>query len=218
MNTFSRQIVGTVVALALCQPISADETKEKTPHPGYRPESELAADFIRTVTTAAVRVYPTIIRTPTNTFFSTESQEQIVEFLNRKKITKAIPADRSIDPGELKGRGQFDWFTNDETVIGNEVKKERIREQYALVMEVLFPPQRGNRQSVFGIHCIVLDTEGRRAFSFLLNSHHQMFVDTNMVADDLSNESRAELVHKATALGLDALSQHIQMARLKTPD
>ena len=79
-------------------------------------------------------------------------------------------------------------------------------------MEVLFPPIRGSSQAVFGIHCIILDNRGENAFSFLLNSHHQMFVDAKLTADDLSDESRTALIRKATDVGMQALAGQLQHA------
>ena len=209
MKVSTRFIIALGVA-SFSLSLSADEAEEINPSPGFRPECELASAFIADVKTSTVRVYPTIIRSPTNTTYSAESQQQVVAFLNGKKIIKAVSNEEKVDPGELQGRGQFDWFQNDMATIGREVKSQGIDEDYILVMEVLFPPQRGNRQSVFGIDCIVLDAEGSNGFSFLLNSHHQMFVEADLVADEVSEQSRAALVEKATAVGLEALVAQIQ--------
>lgn len=200
-----------LILFALCLTLPADETNEKSPYPGFRPESALDSAFIAEIKTATVAVYPTIIRTPTNTTFSADSQKQIVAFLNGRQITKAVSNDNPIDPGEIKGQGQFNWFENDMAVIGAEVQKQGLEEKYAVAMEVLFPPTRGDRQAVFGIHCIILDRQGGNAFSFLLNSHHQIFCDADMVANDLSEQSRAALIKKATAAGLEALDQQIKL-------
>jgi hypothetical protein len=203
-----------ILLLALAPIAQAHETAEKSPHPGFRPECESDAAFVAEIKTADMRVYPTIIRTPTNTYFSSESQQQIVVFLNDNKVTTATSDSSKIDPGKLKGAAQFDWFMNDMAVIGKAIKSRAVDEDYILVMEVLFPPMHGNRQAVFGIHCIILDAEGENAFSFLLNSHHQMFVDADLVVDDLSEKSRAELVSKATGVGLEALVGQIRLETL----
>ena len=195
---------------ALCLSLPAHETEEKSPYPGFRPECERAPAFIADVKTATVRVYPSVIRTPTNTTYSAASQQQVVAFLNEEKITRAVADDIPVEVGEIQGRGQFDWFQNDMATIGQEVESRGVDADYVLVMEVLFPPQRGSRQSVFGIHCIVLNTEGQNAFSFLLNSHHQMFVDAKMTGEGESDQVRNELIKKATAVGLEALAAQIQ--------
>lgn len=199
------------IALAvLAMALTAHETEEKTPTPGFRMETERASAFASDIKTATIRVYPTIVRTPTNTTFSTESQQQIVVLLKEKKVADALKDSNEIKPGALQGHGQFQWCQNDMRAIGDEVQKREINEKYILVLEVLFPPTRGNHISVFGIHCIVLNSKGENVFTFLLNSHHQMFVDANMVANDLSGQSLAELVRKATEVGLEALILQIQ--------
>ena len=199
-----------VLALAaLCLSLSAHETEEKTPDPGFRPECERESVFIADVETATVRVYPSVIRTPTNTTYSIASQQQIVAFLNDEKVTKAVADDKPFDVGEIKGRGQFEWFQNDMATIGQEAASREIDADYVLVMEVLFPPQRGSNQTVFGIHCIVLDDDGQNVFSFLLNSHHQLFVDAAMHVEEGTAETRAALISKATAVGLEALAAQI---------
>ncbi len=206
-------ICATTLALAMsCLPLSADEDGGMTSAPGFRPECTLASQFTGSIGTATVRVYPTVIRTPTNTTFSIESQQQIVAFLNGKSITRAVADDQSINPGEITGHGQFQWFQNDMKAISRELQTRKAEEDYVLVMEVLFPPTRDNRLSVFGVHCIILDKTGKNAFSFLLNSHHQMFADAGMVANDRSEKSRAELIRKATTLGMEALVLQIRNA------
>ena len=199
------KITAIILVLSLLPIAYAHETAEKSPYPGFRPDSESGAAFVAGIKTAVMRVYPTIIRTPTNTYFSIESQQQIVKFINDSKFTTVTTDSSKVDPGELKGAAQFEWFMNDMAVIGKAIQSRAIDDDYILVMEVLFPPARGNRQSVFGIHLIILNAEGENAFSFLLNSHHQMFVDADMIVDDLSEKSRAELIRKATEVGLQAL-------------
>ena len=211
MKAFTSTVIAAAL-IALCPSSRTDEREEKSPYPGFRPECEGAAAFVSDVKNAETAVFPTIIRTPTNTTFSTDSQQQIVSFLNHKKVTRAAPDRRELSPGDIKGRGQFDWFQNDMAVLGSELRKQKIEADYVMVMEVLFPPTRGNRQEVFGVHCILLNDEGGNVFSFLLNSHHQAFVDAGMAAEDQSEKSRSELIMKATAVGLEALVQQIELA------
>ena len=175
-------------------------------HPGFRPESELAAAFLESVKSAKVAVYPVIIRTVAGTSYSEDSQKQVVSMLNEKQVTAAVAKADTIDPGELKGEGQLALFQNDLKTIAEQLKGFDSDADYSLVMEVLFPPL---RPAVFGIHCYVYDRQGENAFSFLLNSHHKLFVDADMTAEDSSEASRAEMMEKATKVGVTALMQQI---------
>jgi hypothetical protein len=126
--------------------------------------------------------------------------------LNEKQVTAAVAKAGTIDPGELKGEGQWGIFQNDLKTIAEQLKGFDSDADYSLVMEVLFPP---NRPAVFGIHCYVYDRQGENAFSFLLNSHHKLFVDADMTAEDSSEASRAAMMEKATKVGVTALMQQI---------
>ena len=74
----------------------------------------------------------------------------------------------------------------------------------------LFPP--GN-QYVFGVHVYILDRNGENAFSFLLNSHHRVFVEADLTVKDSSEAARTRVIEKATQLGLAALKAQIEQAR-----
>lgn len=196
-------------SVALCLSISAQETEKKTPDPGFRPDSEHADAFLEALETATVSVYPSIVRTLEETSYSTASQQQIVSLLNEKQVAKAAAEERTIDPGELKGEAQWGIFQNDMQIIAEGLKGIESDAEYSLVMTFLFPP--GNR-AVFGIHCYVFDRQGENAFSFLLNSHHELFVDANLSAEDASGASMAAMIKEATKVGVIALIQQIEIA------
>ena len=182
------------------------ETAKNIIDPAYRPPSENSAEFITALKTTTIAVYPSIVRTPEETSYSVKSQQQIVSLLNEKKMTTAVAKPGAIDPGELKGKSQWDMFSNDLHQLAAELKSQKPAAQYNLVMEFLLPP--GN-QAIFGIHCYVFDRHGENAFSFLLNSHHRLFVDAGLSAGDSSAASRAKLIEKATKAGVTALIQQV---------
>lgn len=175
--------------------------------PAYRPYSENAAAFLEALKTDTIAIYPSIVRTTEETTYSAESQKLIVSLLNDEQITTAITKASAIDPGELKVGSQWDMFLHDMHAIAAELKGRESDTQYSLIMEILLPP--GN-QSVFGIHCYLLDRQGDNAFSFLLNSHHQLFSEANLNARDSTPASRAKLITRATEVGVNALIQQVR--------
>lgn len=203
--------IAVLAAAVLSPPVAAD-TDEVISDPGYRPQSELAAGFLKKVGTATMEVYPTIVRTLQGTSFSTESQEQVVTFVNHKGFAKAAADTDGFDPGPLKGQGQQAMFQNDMEVIGKALGARSSDAGYHLVLECLIGPRKPEGYSMFGIHCFVLDSQGRNAFSFLLNSHHQSFVDAHMESAEETTEARDALVEKATQVGLAALAAQIERA------
>ncbi len=175
--------------------------------PAYRPDSENALSFLQQLNTVNLAIYPSIIRTLDGTSFSTQSQQQIIELLNEAQVTKVVAKSKRIDLGELKGKSQWEMFVNDKQSIVEHLKQLRPDTQYSLIMEFLLPP--GN-ESIFGIHCYIIDQEGENAFSFLLNSHHQLFVDAKLIAGDSSAASLALLIEKATQVGVSAFIQQVR--------
>lgn len=199
------------VSMLVLIPVAlAHEHDIKTPDPGFRPESQHTATFLESLDTATIAVYPTLIRRESRTAASFASQHQIVASLNEGGLLTVRAAPNRVDLGALRGASQWDIFERDMQRIGESLKKWRSDAQYHLFMAFLLPV---SDQNIFGVHVFVLDAEGRNAFSFLLNSHHQSFVEASLVAEDSSEAARARLTKRATQLGVAALEAQIAQAR-----
>lgn len=209
---FLKLLAGAVLLLA---PMTAalHEHEVKVPDPGFRPDSEHSAVFLEALDTATIAVYPSIVRRNNRTAHSFASQEQIIALLNEKGIGAAIEGKRRIDLGALPRASQWELFQNSMWRIAEELQDRPPDADYRLVVEFLFPV---SNQAVFGIECYILDRNGKNAFSFLLNSHHQLFVDTRLVAAGTSEAARAALLKRATQLAVIALEQQIRGARKVT--
>lgn len=199
-----------VLMLVLIPVALAHEHDVKTPDPGFRPESEHAATFLESLDTATIAVYPALIRRENRTACSFASRDQIVASLSEDGMLTVRAAPNRVDLGALRGSSQWEIFERDMHRIGESVQKWRSDAKYHLFMEFLLPVSDGK---IFGVHVYILDTDGRNAFSFLLNSHHQSFVDANLVAEDSSEAARARLAEQATKLGVAALEAQIAQAR-----
>lgn len=214
---FSRvlQIAAAICLVAFSLAVLAHESEIKTADPGFRPPSDYAPAYLESLDTATVAVYPTIVRRADRTAHSFASQSQIIDLLNNEKIMTAVAARRRIDLGKLEGRSQYDLFLENALRIAEVQRSHASEAEYLLVMEFLLPE---NNQTIFGIQCYVLDKNGGNAFSFLLNSHHQLFVDAKLHARDTSEAARAKLMAKATQAGVTALKQQIEHARKAQAD
>jgi len=211
---FSRE---SRLAAALCLVVFslaalAQETEIKTADPGFRPPSEYAPAFLESLDTGTIAVFPSIVRRANRTAHSFASQAQIIDSLNAENIVTAVAGRRRIDLGRLLGTGSSQWevFENDMQRVAEALQKQGSDAQYYMVMEFLLPV---SDQQIFGVHCYVLDQQGRSAFSFLLNSHHQLFVDANLMAANSSEEARSNMLTRATQVGVTALEQQIENAR-----
>ncbi len=201
----------TVLALGLLGAVAqAHEVDEAGAQPGFRPPSPHAAAFIDRVDTAQVLVLPTIVRRADRTAHSFASQQQIVAFLNDAGLGDARMGRHRIELGRPTQSSQWEMFQYAREEVAKAVGKWARDAEYAVVMEVLLPP--GN-QEVFGIEWYILDRQGRNAFSFLLNAHHQLFSEAGLSTRDTSEEARAKLVADATRVGLVALQAQLEQAR-----
>ena len=205
----SPALLSLLLAVALSSPAAADEHGTTIPDPGFRPDSEQSGLFLESIGDTSFVVLPTMIRRVERTALSFDSQRIIVDFLHENQIGEATSISLRIDQGILERRSQWDLFNRGIAAVAAALAAREPTADYTLVMEILVPGD----QAVFGIHVYILDREGRNAFSFLLNSHHQLFRDAELVASDSSEEARATMIADATMTGLRALRAQIGNAK-----
>ncbi len=196
--------LGLALGVLVC-PMSglADDPGQTISDPGFRPESEYAATFLDTVDAAKIAVLPTLVRRAGRTAHSFSSQQQIVEFLAESGTATAKP--QRIDLGPLRRPSQWEIFQYGAQSVTEKLRGYETGADYTLVMEFLVPDD----QAVFGIDVYIMDRQGRSAFSFLLNSHHELFADAKLVAKNSSEASRDKMIENATRVGLAALKAQI---------
>ncbi len=94
------------IAIAFCPaflslPVLADEAGSTISDPGFRPHSEYAPAFVKALPTAAVEVYPTIVRRLERTAVSFASQDRIVALLKDEIMVMAVAKNTRFDLGKL---------------------------------------------------------------------------------------------------------------------
>ena len=203
----------TVLTLAVGLSAFAHEPHVTIPEPGFRPESEFAATFLDAVDSATIAVYPTIVRRDKRTAHSFASQQHIADFMRDHNLATVVAAKKRVDLGGLSGTAfasQWELFNYDMEQIAAALQGKQPDVQYHMVLEFVLPV---SDQEIFGVHCFILDQQGQNAFSFLLNSHHQLFADADLVAQGRSEEARARLMDRATNAAVIALYAQIENAR-----
>ncbi len=200
----------TYFALLLfaCAAAVADTPGQTTSDPGYLPEQYHVLDIVRTWNQSSVAVLPTVIRRTQRTAHSFASQHQIVGFLTKKGVAATAKPLR-IDLGPARRPSQWEIFRYGAERVADAAREYAAGTDYVLVMELLVP----DYQSVFGIEIYIVDAGGRHMLSFLLNEHHEIFADANLVASDSSEEARAEMIAAATRIGLQALDRQLAALR-----
>ena len=208
----------------------AHESDDKLGDPGFRPYSEYTSAFLNAVDTATIAVYPTIVRKAEGTSHSVESQKQIVALIRQKEMASPVAGSSQVDLGRLEPSSQWDLFLNDMQRIGETLKGQGSDADYHLFMELVWPVSGG---PIFGIHCYVFDRQGQNAFSFLVNSHHELFADARLISEGTSQAARDRsvkklargtsqaardrLVKKATDVGVNAFEAQVEQARKSLP-
>ncbi len=190
-------------------------TEEKIPAPGYRPESDRSAAFLSSIGTCRMIVFPTIVRTKrtVNDGCNKASQQSILKHLTNKNFAEATAYMTELDLSRTDGANQWEFFESSMELMSEQVKQSNIETDYHLAMELILVPRPNDRLAVFGIHVYILDQAGDNAFSFLLNSHHQLFINAELHTENSSKESIEKLIANSTQVALQALGQQIQLAK-----
>jgi hypothetical protein len=197
------------VALLAALPVAQSHDPVVTiPDPGFRPEGPRESQFLEDLGAASIAVYPTLVRRIERTAHSFPSQEQVIAFLNAQGIGHAVAAGRRLDPGRLNQQSQWLIFEAGLATLAGTVPDSHTSADYHLVLEILVPGD----DAVFGIECYLVDREGENAFSFLLNAHHQVFAEAELVAGE-SQAARDAMIDKATGVAMRALAAQLASAQ-----
>lgn len=192
--------------------VLAHEPREPADAPGFRPDSEYAESFVAAFETATIVVHPTIVRRRERTAHSYASQARAIEQLDSAGIA-AVRGVKKVKLGALRANSQWRIFTADLEAVSDAVKGRQSGAEYHLVMEFILPVSDAD---VFGIHCFIVNQNGDNAFSFLLNSHHRIFVDAGLHASDNSEEARSAMFLRASDAAVAALRAQVNEYRARS--
>ncbi|WP_299579538.1 LamG domain-containing protein [uncultured Sunxiuqinia sp.] len=181
-------------------------------NPGFKPESDLSADFLQSYKPGKFVVYPTVIRTPDSTAFSPGSAKAFADLLINDLHLNAEFNETILNPGQLEGQGQLNFFNNDMKRLASAIREEGTNADYYVVLEILFPPRQSEAVNVFGIHILVLDKDTENAFSFLLNAHHDYMAYNSLWAVNAEPANLEPLKIKCAKVAFDALCKQLEYA------
>jgi len=173
-------------------------------NPGFLVESDLNQAFINSYKESKFIIYPTITRAIDTTNWSELLSETFSQKLKRDENLDISLNKDLLNPGELIGAGQFEFFKNDMERLANEVRLKKEESDYFIIPEILFAPKSSETLFVFGIHIFILNKEGENAFSFLLNSHHELFIDAKLYAYSPNESDLEELKQRCLDVGIKA--------------
>jgi len=171
---------------------------------GFRPESELGQAFINSYKESKFIIYPTITRAIDTITWSKLLSKEFAQNLKSYENLNIRLDENLLNPGELVGKSQFEFFKNDMVRLGNEVKMKRKKIDYFIIPEIIFEPERNGTLFVFGVHIFILNNEGENVFSFLLNSHHELFVKAKLYTYNPNENDLEELKKRSIGSALIA--------------
>jgi len=171
---------------------------------GFKPESDFSQAFINSYKESKFIIYPTITRAIDTTTWSKLLSKEFAQNLKRDNNLNIRLNKNLLNPGELMGKSQFEFFKNDMERLGNEIKMKKEKIDYCIIPEIIFEPKREGTLFVFGIHIFILNNEGGNVFSFLLNSHHELFVEAKLYAYNPNENDLEELKQRCLNAGVKA--------------
>ncbi len=186
-----------------------DKGKPKPAGPCYRPkpDADVAKNLTDRLGKATATVYPAFVRFGKDTATDADAGKRLAGLLRTRGLLVAEASDGAVDLGEPVGPAQYDHFLAAMKRFAATVKASPPETDFAVLVEVLATRRRSGGLSVGGIHCYVLDAEGRNAASFLINAHHAPFASADLRVDGSDAEARAKLLDAA----MDALGKSIAM-------
>ncbi len=183
------------------------------PDPGYRPLSDAKSEHIfrRGVGTIEITVFPTVIRYFNSTTYDESSMKRIGAFLEHNKIAQAHYSDHEVNLSNSVSPVQWELFQNSILQFSKHLKASSVNRQYALLVEILVTPKKVSGEAIGGVQCYILDSFGKNVFSFLLNSHHQLFYEAQLSSNGTTEEEKVRLIEKTIEVVLKALRLQLDL-------
>jgi len=184
----------------------------------YRPESAPDCDklFQNSLGKIKLTVFPTIVRSFNWTIYDQPSSKRIGTFFETNNLARVHYYNKKIDMNKSTSRGQWNLFQTSMSLFADYLKAHPVNTEYALVVECLVTPRRSGGEAVGGIQCYLLDSKGNNVYSFLLNSHHKLFIDAQLKTGKGTEKSRDELVEKVSEVVIKALKCQLNLEDKKT--
>ncbi len=179
----------------------------------YRPPSAPGCDklFQNGLGKIRITVFPTIVRSFNWTIYDQQSSKKIGSFFETNNLAKVHYSDKKINMNKSTSRGQWNLFQTSMSLFADYLKTHPVNTEYALVVECLVSQKPSVGEFVGGIQCYVLDSNSSNAFSFLLNSHHPLFIEAQLKTGNATTESRNELIKKSTEVVIKAFQHQLHL-------
>lgn len=218
MNTRIAKIITVSVMAAVLFVMTHGTTHavKNTPAPGYRPcpgQSGLDQAFVDALKESSITVYPSVFRS--NLFPSSSEQvpqKALADCFTNIPTKRVEVSDTSINlmDANSNGPGQKGVFDTGLTQLAEQIKAIQPTTDYICVAEYLHTATRSGGQAIGGIQCYILNAQGENVFSFLLNSHHDLFNQAELRASTPDIDEKIALLDRASSITCQALLSQIK--------
>jgi hypothetical protein len=140
------------------------------------------ATFLKSLGETSITVFPAYVRGEqgTDPVYDAHAAQAIAGFIEEEDLATVTMSDEEVPITGSWHMNQAQMLKESAASFGGHLQDKPAESDYALLAEYLIGPR-----TVMGIHCYVIDGEGRIAYVVLLNSHHEPFsaADPRTVGD-----------------------------------
>ena len=127
------------------------------------------AMFLQSLGDTSITVFPAFVRGE-DTSYDANTAEEVAGFFEAEQLAAASVSDQEVPITDPWGSNQAEMLRNSAASFAAHLNENPVETEFALLPEYLMGPG-----YAVGIHCYIIDGEGRIAFAELLNSHHAPF-------------------------------------------
>ena len=146
----------------------------------------------------SLTVYPTFVRRVQGPIYDRKSAKQIAKCFTDVGMASVAVSDQQLPIVGKRIMIQWKLFKQTLELFSSYLKDNSLKTNYAVIAEYLITPLPDGGQAAGGIHCYVLDSDGRVAIAILLNTHHKIFA-----------EAKPKTVEDCTAVLIKALKERL---------
>ncbi|UCF34604.1 MAG: hypothetical protein JSV78_04730, partial [Phycisphaerales bacterium] len=138
------------------------------------PAAETA--FLKSLGETSITVFPAYVRGEqgTDAVYDADAAQAIAGFIDEEGLATVTVSDGEVPIAGPWHMNQAQMLAESAASFGGYLQDNPAESDYALLAEYLIGPR-----AVMGIHCYVIDGDGRIAYVVLLNSHHSPFSEAD---------------------------------------
>jgi hypothetical protein len=134
------------------------------------------AAFLKSLGETSITVFPAYVRgeQDADPVYDADAAQAIAGFIDEEDLATVTVSDEQVPITGPWHMNQAQMLEESAAAFSGYLQDDPAESDYALLPEYLIGPR-----TVMGIHCYVIDGDGRLAYVVLLNSHHRPFSEAD---------------------------------------